>query len=77
VLAYEIYLWLCDVCPSGGFDPATFAGIAVAVGAARLMGLDESETGHAIAMAVVPNNILRQVRADQLTAWKALAYGLS
>jgi 2-methylcitrate dehydratase len=75
VLAYEVYLWLCDVSRSGGFDPATFGSPAVAMGAGLLLGLDEARMRHAIAMAVVPNNMLKQVRADQLSAWKAAAAG--
>ena len=75
VLAYEVYLWLCDASPSGGFDPATYGCLAVAMGSGRLLGLDEASMQHCIAMAVVPNNMLRQVRADHLTAWKAVAAG--
>jgi 2-methylcitrate dehydratase len=75
VLDYEVYLWLCDVARSPGFDGATFACLGVAMGAGRLLALDEAQLRHAIAMAVVPNNILRQVRADHLSPWKALASG--
>lgn len=75
VAAYEVYLWLCDVCRSGGFDPATFGTLAIAIGAGSLMRLDETRMRHCIAMAVVPNNMLKQVRADQLTPWKAVAAG--
>ena len=76
VLAYEVYLWLCDTSrSSSGFDPATFACLGVAMGAGRLLGLDAVAMRHCIAMAIVPNNILRQVRADQLSAWKAVASG--
>jgi len=75
VLAYEVYLWLCDAAPSGGFDPATYGCLGVAMGAGHLLGLDETQMRHCIAMAIVPNNVLRQVRADQISAWKAVAAG--
>lgn len=75
VLAYEVYLWLCDVSRSGGFDPATFGSLAVAMGAGFLMGMDAPRMQHCIAMAIVPNNMLKQVRADQLSPWKAVAAG--
>jgi len=75
VLAYEVYLWLCDVSRSGGFDPATFGSLAVAMGAGHLLGLDALHMQHCIAMAIVPNNMLKQVRADQISPWKAVAAG--
>jgi len=75
VLAYEVYLWLCDESASGGFDPATFGCLGVAMGAGHLLGFDKARMRHCIAMAAVPNNMLKQVRADQLTPWKAVAAG--
>jgi len=75
VLAYEVYLWLCDVSVSGGFDPATFGSLAVAMGAGLALGFDEARMEHAVAMAIIPNNILKQVRADRLSPWKAVAAG--
>ncbi len=75
VLAYEVYMWLCDAARCPGFDAATFACLGVAMGAGCLLGLDEARMRHCIAMAVVPNNMLRQVRADHLSAWKAVASG--
>lgn len=75
VLAYEIYLGLCDASRSGGFDPAGFGCVAVATGAAKLLGLTREQMLHAVSGAAVPNNILKQVRADHLTPWKAIAAG--
>ena len=75
VLAYEVYLALCDNAKNGGFDPSTFGVVAVALGAGKLMGLNESALAHAAAMAAVPHNLLKQVRSDQISAWKALAAG--
>lgn len=75
VLAYEVYLALCDNARNGSFDPATFGVTAVALGAGRLMSLDERKLSHTVAMAAVPHNLLKQVRSDQISAWKALAAG--
>lgn len=75
VLAYEIYLGLCDNARNGGFDPAGFGCIAVAAGAGRLLGLSREQLAHAIANAAVPNVMLKQVRTDHLTPWKAIAAG--
>ena len=75
VLAYEIYLGLCDAVRNGGFDPAGFGCIAVAAGAGRLLGLNLEQLSHAIANAAVPNVMLKQVRTDHLTPWKAHAAG--
>lgn len=73
VLAYEIYLRICDACHSDGFDPASFGCIAIAAASARLMGCSSAQTGHAIAIAATTHNILKQVRSDSVTVWKALA----
>ena len=75
VLAYEIYLGLCDAVRNGGFDPAGFGCIAVAAVAGRLLGLNLEQLSHAIANAAVPNVMLKQVRTDHLTPWKAHAAG--
>lgn len=75
VLAYEIYLKLCDAFHNKGFDPATFGCVAIAAAAGRLLGLTREQVAHAISMAAVANNILAQVRHDRVTMWKALAAG--
>ena len=43
VLAYEIYLRICDACHSEGFDPACFGGIAMAAATGRLLGLSAEQ----------------------------------
>lgn len=75
VLAYEIYLRICDACHSEGFDPASFGCIAIAGAAARLLGLSRDGIAQAIAIAATTHNILKQVRSDRVTVWKALAAG--
>jgi 2-methylcitrate dehydratase len=75
VLAYEIYLRLSDAIGKRPFDCANFACLAVAVASARLMGLTRERIANAASMAVVPNNVLRQVRTGHLSMWKAVAAG--
>ena len=75
VLAYEIYLRLSDAIGRTAFDCADFACAGVAAASARLLGLDAPRIGHALSMAVVPNNILRQVRTGHLSMWKAVTAG--
>jgi 2-methylcitrate dehydratase len=75
VMAYEIYLRICDACHSAGFDAATFGCIAVSAAASKLLGLSSEQIGHAVAIAATGHNILKQVRSDHVTVWKALAAG--
>lgn len=75
VLAYEIYLRLSDAIGRTAFDCANFACLGVAAGSARLLGLAPEQLAHSLSMAVVPNNILRQVRTGHLSMWKAVTAG--
>jgi 2-methylcitrate dehydratase len=75
VLAYEIYLRLSDAIGRTHFDCANFACLGVAVASGRLLKLTREQTGHAMAMAAVPNNILRRVRTGHLSMWKAVTAG--
>ncbi len=75
VLGYEFYLRLSDAIKEPGFDCSTFAVIGVAAASARLMKLSKEQTSHAISMAAVANNIVKQVRTGHLSMWKAVAAG--
>ena len=75
VLAYEVFSRFSDVFHNKGYDYTTLICLASAVGAGKLFGLKPIELAHCISMAVVPNNILRQVRTGHLTMWKAVASG--
>ena len=77
VLAYEIYLRLSDVIGKRAFDCANFACLAVAMVSAKLMGLSREQIANAASMAVVANNVLRQVRTGHLSMWKAVTAGHS
>jgi 2-methylcitrate dehydratase len=75
VLGYEFYLRLSDAIQEPGFDCSTFAVIGTAAASARLMKLSPQQMSHAISMAAVGNNILKQVRTGHLSMWKAVAAG--
>jgi 2-methylcitrate dehydratase len=75
VLAYEIYLRFSDAIGKRPFDCANYACLAVAVASAKLLGLSREQIAAAASMAVVPNNVLQQVRTGHLSMWKAVAAG--
>ncbi len=77
VLAYEVYQSFSNVFENKGmgFDHTNFACLGSSVGAGKLLGLTREQLAHCISMAAVPNVILRQVRADHYTMWKAVASG--
>jgi len=77
VVAYELFCRISD-CLDGwgtGVEPTNFGRIGVAAAAARLMKLPPDQIGHAISMATITGNVVRQVRAGHLSAWKAVASG--
>ena len=77
VLAYEIYLRFSDVFRNVelGFDHTNLACLGAALGCGKLYGLDSRALAHCLAIAAVPNVILRQVRSDHYSVWKAMASG--
>lgn len=77
VLGYEVYQRFSDIFKNVGmgFDHTNFACLGSALGAAKMFGLTHEQTAHAISMAAVPNVILRQVRADHYSMYKAVASG--
>ena len=56
-LAYEVFCRLSDEVVAGdlGWDQGIFSVIGAACGAARVMGLDEEQTGNAISLAITPH----------------------
>ena len=75
VLAYEVCLRIADVFPNRDFDYTSFQCLAIAMGASKLLGLSPNQLSQCIAMAIVPNNVLRQVRTGHLSEWKSVAAG--
>jgi 2-methylcitrate dehydratase len=56
-----------------GFDHRALVAFSVGAAAGRLLGLDEQQIGHAIAMAAVSDASFAVVRAKPLSQWKGLA----
>ena len=75
-VAYQVQNRLSEVAPvrAKGFDHTTQGAYAVAAGVSRALGLDESQTANAIAIAGTSLNALRVTRTGELSHWKGLAY---
>jgi len=78
VLAFEVLSGLRpdrDRAAGGGtrWDSATFTTIAAAAVAAKELGLDQEQTGHAISLAAVSHLTLGKVRRGQMSHWKGCA----
>ncbi len=75
VAAYEVAARLADAYSirGRGWDHVTYIAISSAVGVGKVLGLDEERMRHAINLAVVANNALRQTRAGELSMWKGCA----
>jgi len=74
VLAYEVYLRLSNVFHNRGFDHTNFCCLGTAIAAGKLLRLSSGQLAHCISMAAVPNVILRQVRTEPLSMWKAVCH---
>ena len=74
-LAYEVFCRLSDevVASDLGWDQGIFSVIGAVCGVARVMGLDEVQTGNAIALAVTPHLPLAVTRTGELSMWKGCA----
>ncbi|MEE8443325.1 MAG: MmgE/PrpD family protein, partial [Dehalococcoidia bacterium] len=58
-----------------GWDQATQGLVGASVLAARLLGLDRQQMGHAISLAVSSHLSVGQIRAGQISHWKGCAVG--
>ena len=76
-LAYEIYYaFFKGFCMRDrGMDHVLYTAVASAVGAGKLLGLDASKLGHAVALAITPNIALHATRRGDLSMWKGVAAG--
>ena len=76
ILGYEVQCRLCDAASirARGWDHVTYGSFSTSLLSAKVMGLDERATEHAMALAAVPNNALRQTRAGELSHWKGCAF---
>lgn len=75
-VAYQVQCRLSDVAPvrSKGFDHTTQGSYAAAAGVSKALGLDQTKTANAIAIAGTAFNALRVTRTGALSHWKGLAY---
>jgi 2-methylcitrate dehydratase len=74
-ISYEVSMNLCDAASLRKYkwDHVNYIGIGVAMGASRLLGLNATQTAHAISLAAVPHASMRQTRAGELSMWKGAA----
>ncbi|MCE4610986.1 MAG: MmgE/PrpD family protein [Desulfurococcales archaeon] len=75
VAAYEVAARLADSYSvrGRGWDHTVYIGIASAVGAAKVLGLDARGIEQAINIEVTTGLALRQTRAGELSMWKGCA----
>ncbi len=78
-LAYELQCRLADAASlwKHGWDHVTYGLVSVSAVAARLMGLGEEKIEQAINIALNSHITMRQVRAGELSMWKAPAFANS
>jgi 2-methylcitrate dehydratase len=76
VIGYEIQCRLCDAASlrAHGWDHVNYGNYSVACLASRLLGLSVEKTVHALGIAGVAHNAMRQTRAGMLSEWKACAF---
>lgn len=75
-VGYEFHCRLCNAASlrAKGWDHVTYGSITSSLIAARLMGLSEERTIHALSIATVSNISLRQTRVGEISMWKACAF---
>ncbi len=72
--AYEAYCGISDaVKREQGWDHSVQCVLGSAVGAGRILGLDQRKMGNAISLALVPNMAMEQTRTGELAMWKGVA----
>lgn len=76
VIAYEIQCRLCDAYSirKKGWDHVTYGSFSTVAGCGNMMGFDEQTMVHALGLAGVPNNAMRQTRVGELSMWKGCAF---
>jgi 2-methylcitrate dehydratase len=76
VLAYEFQCRMCDAASLRryGVDHVTYGALSSAAAACKLLGLNATQTTHALGIAGVCNVALRQTRSGELSMWKGCAF---
>ncbi|MEZ0249043.1 MAG: MmgE/PrpD family protein [Thermoproteus sp.] len=74
-VGYEAAVSLCDAASlrRHGWDHVNYLGIGSVLIAAKLLGLSEEKTQHALAIYAVPHAAMRQTRVGELSMWKGAA----
>lgn len=76
VIAYEVQCRLCDAFSirSQGWDHVTYGAFSTVAGCGAMLEFDEETMVHALGLAGVPNNAMRQTRVGELSMWKGCAF---
>ncbi len=79
VVAYEVQCRLCDAASvrARGWDHTTYGSLSATLAAARLLGLNQSQTVHALGIAGTTGTALRITRAGELSMWKGCAFAFA
>jgi 2-methylcitrate dehydratase len=79
VLAYEVQSRLCDAASlwKRGWDQVTYGLVSVSAAASKIMHLSVDQTEQAINIALNSHIVMRQLRAGELSMWKAFAFSNS
>ncbi len=75
IIAYEVCAHLVDHVTLGrnGWDYPIYHSAASALGVGKMLGLNQSQLGHALGLAIVANVCLRETRKGELSIWKGMA----
>lgn len=76
ILAYEIQCRLCDAADIRyrGWDHVCYGLVSSAIATGKLMRLDEEKIAQAVNIALNSHIAMRQVRAGELSMWKACSF---
>jgi 2-methylcitrate dehydratase len=74
-ISFEIQCRFTDTVPfnEAGWDQPLVGSFACALATGRIIGLDEEQMGHALALAVIPHFPTYQTRSGELSMWKGCA----
>jgi len=74
-LGYEVYCSFTEAVEinTQGWDQPIYGIVGSTLSAGKLLGLDQEQLTHAIALALVPNMATFQTREGELSAWKGCA----
>jgi 2-methylcitrate dehydratase len=78
-IAYELQCRLCDAANLWklGWDHVIYGLISVSGGSSKIMGIGKDKTAQAINIALNSHLTMRQLRAGELSMWKAPAFSNS